>query len=65
MDQNISRAKKVSSGSSEIIQIENNLITYLGTKVVIRKNKVGKGKIGIEFYSEDDLQRILEIITNS
>ena len=59
------KAKKVSSGSSEIIQIENNLITYLGTKVVIQKNKVGKGKIEIEFYSENDLQRILEIITNS
>ena len=56
---------KVPSSSSEIVQIENNLITYLGTKVLIQKNKVGKGKIEIEFYSENDLQRILKIITNS
>jgi len=59
------KVKKVSSGSSEIVQIENNLISHLGTKVVIRKNNVGKGTIQIEFYSEDDLQRIAEIITNS
>ena len=56
---------KVPSSRSEIVQIENNLIAYLGTKVLIRKKKVGKGKIEIEFYSENDLQRILEIITNS
>ena len=56
--------KKVLSGSPEIVKIENNLISHLGTKVVIRKNNVGKGKIQIEFYSEDDLQRIVEILTN-
>ena len=59
------KVKKISSGSSEIVQIENDLISHLGTKVVIRKNNVGKGKIQIEFYSEDDLQRIVEILTNS
>ncbi|SVB08328.1 uncharacterized protein METZ01_LOCUS161182 [marine metagenome] len=59
------KVKKISSSSSEIVQIENDLISHLGTKVVIRKNNVGKGKIQIEFYSEDDLQRIVEILTNS
>ena len=59
------KVKKISSGSSEIVQIENDLISYLGTKVIIRKNNMGKGKIQIEFYSEDDLQRIVEILTNS
>ena len=59
------KVKKISSGSSEIVQIENDLISHLGTKVVIQKNNVGKGKIQIEFYSEDDLQRIVEILTNS
>ena len=59
------KVKKVSSGSPEIVQIENNFISHLGTKVVIRKNNMGKGTIQIEFYSEDDLQRIAEIITNS
>ena len=59
------KVKKVSSNSSEIVQIENGLISHLGTKVVIQKNNVGKGKIQIEFYSEDDLQRIVEILKNS
>jgi ParB family chromosome partitioning protein len=53
------------SSNPEIVQIENDLISHLGTKVIIRKNNVGKGKIQIEFYSEDDLQRIVEILTNS
>ena len=53
------------SDSPEIVQIENDLISHLGTKVIIRKDKKGKGKIQIEFYSEDDLQRIVEILTNS
>ena len=59
------KVKKVSSSSFEIVQIENDLISHLGTKVVIRKNNEGKGKIQIEFYSEDDLQRIVEILKNS
>lgn len=40
---------------------ENHLREYFGTGVQIRKNK-NKGKIEIEFYSEDDLERILEIL---
>ena len=63
--QKIVKVEKNIFGRSEIVQIENNLISHLGTKVVIRKNNVGKGKIQIEFYSEDDLQRIVEIIANS
>ena len=37
------------------------LENYFGTKVNIT-NKNNKGKIEIEYYSEEDLQRILEII---
>lgn len=43
------------------IDIEERLENYLGTKVLI-KNKKNKGKIEIEYYSEEDLQRILDII---
>ena len=50
---------------SEVIHIENELISLLGTKVAIKKNQKGKGKIQIEFYSENDFQRILEIISGS
>lgn len=41
--------------------IKDKLQNYFGTKVNINSNK-NKGKIEIEYYSEDDLQRILEII---
>lgn len=40
---------------------ESQLREYFGTNVQIKKNK-NKGKIEIEFYSEEDLQRILEIL---
>jgi len=41
--------------------ITNRLQDYFGTKVNI-SSKNNKGKIQIEYYSEEDLQRILEII---
>lgn len=40
---------------------ENQLRDVFGTSVVITKGKK-KGKIEIEFFSEDDLERILEIL---
>ena len=40
---------------------ESQLREYFGTNVQIKKTK-NKGKIEIEFYSEDDLERILEIL---
>jgi ParB family chromosome partitioning protein len=41
--------------------IKNQLQNFFGTKVNI-SNKKNKGKIEIEYYSEEDLQRILDII---
>ena len=41
--------------------IKERLQHYFGTKVNLT-NKNNKGKIEIEYYSEEDLQRILEII---
>ncbi|WP_342507577.1 ParB/RepB/Spo0J family partition protein [Sporosarcina sp. FSL K6-2383] len=40
---------------------ESNLREYFGTNVTIKKSK-NKGKIEIEFFSEDDLERILELL---
>ena len=40
---------------------ESQLRDYFGTKVQIKKQK-NKGKIEIEFLSEDDLERILDIL---
>ncbi|SQC01717.1 spo0J [Clostridium tetanomorphum] len=43
------------------IDVKNRLEDLFGTKVSIN-NKKNKGKIEIEYYSEEDLQRILDIL---
>lgn len=45
-----------------LAQAEDRLKSALGTQVVIRPGKK-KSKIEIEFYSEDELQRLLELLT--
>ena len=52
-------AKKVSK-DIYIKDVEEKLKSVLGTKVYITKGK-NKNKIEIEYYSEDDLQRILNV----
>ena len=42
--------------------IEDKLRRFLGTKVTIGRQVSGTGKIEIEFYDEEDLSRILDII---
>ena len=42
-------------------EIENKLENIFGTKVSI-SNKKNKGKIQIEYYSEEDLERIVEML---
>ncbi|WP_102693433.1 ParB/RepB/Spo0J family partition protein [Rummeliibacillus pycnus] len=44
-----------------IAEKESQLRDYFGTNVLIKKTK-NKGKIEIEFFSEDDLERILELL---
>lgn len=43
------------------LDIKDKLECYFGTKVFLSNSK-NKGKIEIEYYSEEDLQRILDII---
>lgn len=45
------------------VEKESELRELFGTAVSIIKNK-NKGKIEIEFYSEDDLERILQLLEN-
>lgn len=45
----------------EIKQMEEKLKAALGTKVIIQHKK-NKGRIEIEYYSNDELERILEIL---
>jgi ParB family chromosome partitioning protein len=42
--------------------VETRLQTQYGTKVRIRRSKKGTGSIVYEFYSNDDLERILDLL---
>lgn len=42
-------------------EIENKLRLFFGTKVTLKPGKNKSGEIIIEYYSDDDLERILEI----
>lgn len=52
---------KIKKVSQDVLSIQNELTTLMGTKVEI-KEKQGKGKILIDFYSIDDLNRIIDFL---
>ena len=43
-------------------RIENNLASYFSTKVLLHHNSTGKGSITIEYYSPEELNKILELM---
>ena len=45
--------------------IEEKLKQTLGTKVEISSKGNGAGKLEIEFYNHDDLDRIIELLSKS
>lgn len=45
--------------------IEDKMKSVIGTKVNIHQKKSGKGKIEIEYYSQDELERIFELIMSA
>jgi ParB family chromosome partitioning protein len=49
--------------SAEIRRLEEDLKTALGTKVSINQGKK-HGKIEIEYYSKDELERLIELLTS-
>jgi ParB family chromosome partitioning protein len=49
--------------SSSLSSIEERLRRFLGTRVRVSMLQDGKGEIVIEYYSADDLERILEIFS--
>lgn len=62
LNENISRETKNEQKKDIFVQAtESQLRDYFGTNVQIKKNK-DKGKIEIEFYSSEDLERILDIL---
>jgi ParB family chromosome partitioning protein len=46
----------------EVRALEHNLGAFFGTKVTIVYGDGGKGRLVIEFYSEEDLGRVLDLI---
>ena len=60
--QNPLKKKKKNKQKYQLLDLENSLISILGTKVLIKKNSKGKGKIYIDFYDNDDLERLIDII---
>ncbi|MCT6926114.1 MULTISPECIES: ParB/RepB/Spo0J family partition protein [Bacillales] len=61
LNENVSRETKAPPRDIFVQATEAQLRDYFGTSVQIKKQK-DKGKIEIEFYSEEDLERILEIL---
>lgn len=64
MNQNVSREtkqKKKIEKSPFVLNQEEKLSNLFGTKVRIQESK-NKGKVEIDFYSPEDLERVLEII---
>ena len=58
----IKKESRTKEKPSNILGVEENLMNSLGTKVNL-KGGDKKGKIEIEYYSLDDLERIIEILT--
>jgi ParB family transcriptional regulator, chromosome partitioning protein len=50
--------------ASSLSSVEEKLRQFLGTKVQVRMFQDGKGEIAIEYYSADDLERLLEIFAD-
>jgi ParB family chromosome partitioning protein len=49
--------------SSAVANLEEKLRQLLGTKVSVRPGAAGRGEIVIEYYSPDDLDRLLDLFS--
>ena len=57
------KSKVENSQETEIFDyFENRMKDILGSKVVIKNKKNNKGKIEIEYYSKDELERLIDLI---
>lgn len=54
---------KIKMKNANVKRVEDDLKEVLGTKVTLNQNKKGnKGKIEIEFYSKEELERLIDLI---
>jgi ParB family chromosome partitioning protein len=56
-----SKKKKTESANPHIVDLEKQLMQKFGTKVTLRYRD-GKGAVEIKFFSNEDLERVLNII---
>lgn len=61
LNEDVPRETKSKKKNIFLQEKESNLREYFGTNVTIKKTK-NKGKIEIEFFTEEDLERILELL---
>ena len=61
LNENVPRETKKVKKDVFLVEQESTLREYFGTSVNIKKKK-DKGKIEIEFFSDEDLQRILDLL---
>ena len=66
---NIKNPKKIVEEKTETVQnafiykdLEEKMKMHMGTKVNINQKKNGKGKIEIEYYSNEELEHIFDMI---
>lgn len=50
-------------GGSALTSIEERLRQALGTKVTVKPGQGGRGEIVVEYYSSDDFERIVELLS--
>jgi ParB family transcriptional regulator, chromosome partitioning protein len=56
-------SKRRLSISADLSDIEKRLLSKLGTRVSLKHNKDGKGRITIYYYSDEELNSLLEKLT--
>ncbi len=59
---NSSVTSKIPTLPITVKKMQDQLVTSLGTKVIINRHEDGKGEIIIRFYNNDDLERLVETI---
>ena len=57
-----SPARRISGKTPALIAIEQKLQHFFGTKVHIKERKKGGGRIELEYYSEQDMERFLSLL---
>ena len=48
-----------------VVDVENELRKYLGTKVRVKESTKDRGQIEIHYYSKEDFSRVLELLTGA